>query len=273
MSITEIKRPGGQWWSPFRSEGDYGMGAVTNSTTTDDHWFDRFDHRTSADAEGQPPSKPQGLSDHLWMFSQLLPKSSGVVKEEVVRSQASGHGTAPSAAHRTWLFQTTSTAFAQMWRPVLGGILVLECVTCVLRCAVLRDCVGGFFMFMSILLGLYAWIEDMNITFIRYWGVMSCINGLLDAVILVDAAAQVHVPLFSERLPLAYNLASVLRVAGPLSQLFGVPLAWFLYKDHEEAKQASELEDKWSGTVRMDALVLGAFSGQGQRLGSAWDRT
>lgn len=266
MSISEIKFNNGRLLSPFGTERSYGACPEPPhiSTVSDDHWFDRFEHRASADV---PPTKLQLLSDHLWTFSQLRSSSSS--------SSTSSVDGFPSHTPRSWPkeSQQSSTPFAQMWRPVLGGILVLECVTCSLRCVVLRDCVGGFFMFMSMLLGLYAWREDMNITFIRYWGVMSCINGLLDAVVLVDAAAQMPVPLFSTRAPWAYILASVLRVSAPFSQLLGVPLAWFLYKDYEEAKQSAEMEDKWAGTVRMNALVLGVFSGQGQRLGNAWDRT
>eukprot|EP00929_Paragymnodinium_shiwhaense_P041713 TRINITY_DN21657_c0_g1_i1.p1 TRINITY_DN21657_c0_g1~~TRINITY_DN21657_c0_g1_i1.p1 ORF type:complete len:258 (+),score=37.76 TRINITY_DN21657_c0_g1_i1:111-884(+) len=257
MSVAEIKLPYSGLHclqSQCRSQllggdaGAYGacLGGAAGCATREGPWFDR---RRDVEKDGatKTPTKLHSMMGGL-----------------------------PSEPLRTWLAapqQAHSTAFAQLWRPVLAGILAVECGLCILRPVVLRDCVGAFFMFLAILLGLYAWLEDMNITFIKYWGVMSCINGMLDAVVLADAVAHMPVPLFSRHLPWAYNMTSVLRIAGPLSQLLGVPLAWFLNKDHEETKQASELDEKWAGTVRMDALVLGAFSGQGQRLGSAWDRT
>jgi len=169
------------------------------------------------------------------------------------------------------------SSYVDMRRPLILAVLALQCCICVLRTAVIRDVVGGFFMAYGCLLGLYAWKEHMNITLIGYWGLMILINGFLDTVKLADSAAHwpSHTAVFSLQLPWAYNFASLVRVMGPISELVGVPLAWFSCKDNEETKLRLELEEKWAGTVSVESVVglCGAFSGQGQRLGIAWDRT
>merc|ERR1719335_1127709 len=108
----------------------------------------------------------------------------------------------------------------------------------------------------------------MNIHFICYWGGMSLLNGVFDILKLVDAVALVPFPLFSQKLPWAYNVASLIRVMGPISELIGVPLAWFSYKDYRSTKLRLELEDKWAGTVSM-SLRSGSLPPSAAK-GSAW---
>jgi len=164
---------------------------------------------------------------------------------------------------------------ADVRRPFVASVLALQWSMCILRTGMTHDFFSGFFMGAAILLGVYAWKESMHITFLCYWGIMSCFNGFLDVVKLADAASLAPFPLFCWELPFEYNFISWISVMTPMSELIGVPLAWFSYKDYQETQLALELEAKWAGTVNIETIdgIAGAFNGQGQRLGSAWDRT
>merc|ERR1719235_3104595 len=110
-------------------------------------------------------------------------------------------------------------------------ILMLQTVACGLRLFLILDIMGGFMMAIGIGLGWYAWKENMHITFICYWGFFSLFNGVFDLVKLIDFAVKSPMPLFSSELPPAYNIASGLQIAIPLSAIAGAVLAWYIYKD------------------------------------------
>merc|ERR1719356_1268828 len=94
---------------------------------------------------------------------------------------------------------------------------------------------GGFLMAIMIGLGVYAWREDMNITMICYWGFLCLINGAFDLVKVIDYMVKLKgLPLFSDRMPTAYNLGHLTMILIPVSTLLGAPLAWYLYKDYTE---------------------------------------
>merc|ERR1719181_2089387 len=116
-------------------------------------------------------------------------------------------------------------------QPVLLALLIIQTITCTLRMVVLLDIMGGFIQAIAIGLGGYAWKEDMNITFICYWGMLSLFNGAFDLVKLIDFQVKSPLPLFSSEAPTMYNVASAIQLAIPLSVLGGVILAWRLYKD------------------------------------------
>lgn len=119
--------------------------------------------------------------------------------------------------------------------PWVAFVLTLQSIVCMLRMLMLLDIMGGFLMAIMIGLGYFAWREDMNITTICYWGVLCAINGLFDAVKVIDYLVKLRgVPLFSSKLPLEYNLAHATLIAIPVVTLMGVPLAWNLYKDYTE---------------------------------------
>merc|ERR1719498_1841924 len=114
---------------------------------------------------------------------------------------------------------------------VMLAILLFQSVTCIFRMILLLDIMGGFIMAIAIGLGWYAWKEDMHITFICYWGLMSCFNGVFDLVKLIDYQVKSPLPMFSSAAPMMYNVASVIQLAIPFSAIAGAVLAWYLYKD------------------------------------------
>merc|ERR1719174_1883779 len=110
-------------------------------------------------------------------------------------------------------------------KPLFTFILCLQTLACVLRMFLFLDILGGFVMAIAIGLGWYAWKENMHITFICYWGMMSLFNGVFDLVKLIDFQVKSPMPMFSSEAPMMYNFASLLQLAIPISVLVGCVLA------------------------------------------------
>merc|ERR1719240_2564290 len=110
---------------------------------------------------------------------------------------------------------------------------------CVLRMFLLLDIMGGFIQGIAIGLGWYAWKEEMHITFVCYWGMLSLFNGAFDLVKLIDFQVKSPMPMFSSQAPAMYNIASIIQLAIPFSALAGCVLAWYLYKDATDSPSLS----------------------------------
>mmetsp|Transcript_55840 Transcript_55840/g.88489 ORF Transcript_55840/g.88489 Transcript_55840/m.88489 type:complete len:187 (-) Transcript_55840:29-589(-) len=168
------------------------------------------------------------------------------------------------------------SAFALRMRNVMLAVLILQSMICTLRLVMLLDIMGGFIMAIAIGLGWYAWKEDMHITFICYWGMLSLLNGIFDLIRLIDAQVKTRAPMFSSRQSAMYNIASIIQLAIPISALGGCILAWYLYKD--ATGSPSEIgytvhapdrrEDaRTSLNSRTQQSTFKTFAGQGNRLG------
>lgn len=165
--------------------------------------------------------------------------------------------------------------------PWMLVLLVLQTVLCSIRICVFLDILGGFIPAIGIGIGWYAWKEDMNITFICYWGVMCLINGAFDFVKWIDSAVHAQMPLFSEKASTTYNVLSAINLLIPLSVLAAAPFAYRLYKIHSEDGAGASPGFNSFGPADRPApeerrSLLGrpsqqytAFAGSGQRLGSA----
>merc|ERR1719478_121541 len=97
------------------------------------------------------------------------------------------------------------TEYALSMMNVLLTILIVETVACAFRMFILLDIMGGFIMAIGIGLGWYAWKQDMHITFICYYGMISLFNGAFDLVKLIDFQVKSPMPLFSSDAPFMYN--------------------------------------------------------------------
>eukprot|EP00929_Paragymnodinium_shiwhaense_P091439 TRINITY_DN513_c0_g2_i1.p1 TRINITY_DN513_c0_g2~~TRINITY_DN513_c0_g2_i1.p1 ORF type:complete len:203 (+),score=25.03 TRINITY_DN513_c0_g2_i1:134-742(+) len=124
------------------------------------------------------------------------------------------------------------TQYALSRRPHLLYILIAQSLICALRIAVTLDILGGFIMAMTIGIGCYGWKDDMNITFIIYWGMLSAINGVFDIIRLVELAVNSPVPLLSKELPMALRCANFIVILVPIVELIGVPMSCYLYQDY-----------------------------------------
>merc|ERR1719162_1302543 len=125
--------------------------------------------------------------------------------------------------------------YARSMSPIMLAILVIQTMVCTLRMFVLLDIMGGFIMAIAIGLGWYAWKEDMHITFICYWGMMSAFNGILDLVRLIDTQVKSPMPMFSSSAPFMYNFGSGVQLMVPFCAIAAAIMAWYLYKDASES--------------------------------------
>mmetsp|Transcript_1709 Transcript_1709/g.4250 ORF Transcript_1709/g.4250 Transcript_1709/m.4250 type:complete len:190 (-) Transcript_1709:58-627(-) len=162
------------------------------------------------------------------------------------------------------------------------AILILQTVVCIARMCLLLDIMGGFIMAICVGFGWYAYKDDMNITFLCYWGMMCLINGAFDLVRLIDFWVKSPQPFFDASLGLLYNCMSATLLAVPLVTLAGAVLAWYMYKNHSESDtgvyEPAYGMSRGGGNRERDPLMgrgatrpaasFTAFEGQGQRLGS-----
>merc|ERR1719335_152616 len=95
-------------------------------------------------------------------------------------------------------------------KPWMLALLIVQTTMCTARLFVFLDIMGGFIMAIGIGLGWFAWKEDMNITFICYWGMMVLFNGAFDLVKLIDFQVKSPMPMFSSDAPAIYNFASLI---------------------------------------------------------------
>eukprot|EP00927_Polykrikos_kofoidii_P056322 TRINITY_DN5046_c0_g3_i2.p1 TRINITY_DN5046_c0_g3~~TRINITY_DN5046_c0_g3_i2.p1 ORF type:complete len:197 (+),score=26.93 TRINITY_DN5046_c0_g3_i2:77-592(+) len=145
-------------------------------------------------------------------------------------------------------------------------VLIIQTVFCTLRMVMILDIMGGFIMGICVGLGWYAWRQDMHITYICYWGLMSFFNGLLDLVKLIDHVIKSPLPLFSIQLGMTYGVQSLTMLMVPCSLLMGAALAYYMYKHHDDVALVSERFGL--GSAGAPAPRYTAFAGSGQRLGS-----
>jgi len=168
--------------------------------------------------------------------------------------------------------------YIRSWSPYLLVLLVLQSLVCALRFICLLDIMGGFIMAIAIGLGWYAWSQDMNITFICYYGIFSLINGIFDLVRFIDYAVHVDQvfgegPNFRNR-----NLVSGILLATPVVLFPGAFLAWKLYQANEadQGLDAAPTGGAWREEERQplrpsssaQRSQFQAFHGEGQRLGT-----
>merc|ERR1740117_235689 len=104
-------------------------------------------------------------------------------------------------------------------------------------------------MAMTIGIGYYGWKDDMNITFISYWGMLSFVNGMFDIIRLIDMCVSSPVPVLSSELPAEVRFANLIMIITPLVELIGVPLSCSLYSDYMGAVLIIEPigQGEWNG--------------------------
>merc|ERR1719161_3313699 len=98
--------------------------------------------------------------------------------------------------------------YAKSMSPLVIAVLVFQTLWCILRMVLLLDILGGFIMGVMLGLGWFAWKQDMNITFLCYWGILCFVNGLFDLVKLIEHLVKSPVQLFTKDMPMIYNFMS-----------------------------------------------------------------
>eukprot|EP00933_Yihiella_yeosuensis_P021493 TRINITY_DN169_c7_g1_i1.p1 TRINITY_DN169_c7_g1~~TRINITY_DN169_c7_g1_i1.p1 ORF type:complete len:240 (-),score=39.05 TRINITY_DN169_c7_g1_i1:255-974(-) len=109
-------------------------------------------------------------------------------------------------------------------------ILVLQTAAVVVQFVLLNEILGGITMIITVLQGLYAWHQDMNITYICLWGGLSVVNGCMSAfntligVLLKAITLQLFTALLSITVPLVYFVSAA--------------FAWHLLVDYRKSQGA-----------------------------------
>ncbi|CAK0803752.1 unnamed protein product [Prorocentrum cordatum] len=166
----------------------------------------------------------------------------------------------------------------RMTRPVIA-VLLLQSICCIMRFGLLLDILGGFVMLICVGFGWYAWWQEMNITYICYWGMMCLIRGIFDVVKLIDHEVHSRHPFFSSHMPTAVIAQQAIYYATPLTMLLGALLAYLIYvrrDDNTEAYNSGRSDwsygaaEEGSWATRPSAnCSFQQFGGTGRRLGTS----
>eukprot|EP00747_Dinoflagellata_sp_TGD_P167096 gnl/TRDRNA2_/TRDRNA2_190954_c0_seq1.p1 gnl/TRDRNA2_/TRDRNA2_190954_c0~~gnl/TRDRNA2_/TRDRNA2_190954_c0_seq1.p1 ORF type:complete len:187 (+),score=33.09 gnl/TRDRNA2_/TRDRNA2_190954_c0_seq1:94-654(+) len=163
-------------------------------------------------------------------------------------------------------------------RPVVIAVLITQTILCALRIALFLDILGGFIMAIVVGVGWYAVKQDMNITFLCYWGIMCFIQGIFGLVTIIDAGVHGAVLWDKEHL-----VKSIVLLGVPIMYIVGSILAYCFYQDATEeylpppagggygalnARGAGGSSGGGGGMFSGPNRSVNLFSGDGHKLGS-----
>merc|ERR1740138_125679 len=89
-------------------------------------------------------------------------------------------------------------------------------------------------MTICVLIGWYAWREDMNMSWICYWGITCLFQGVFDMAKVIDLKVHTKLPFWSPLYSGKHNFESGCVVAVPISLLLGAIFAFMLYKKRND---------------------------------------
>lgn len=179
------------------------------------------------------------------------------------------------------------TEYALRVRPYFAISLVFLFLIAVGKFYPLLDIWGGFVTLLCIGMGYYAMQDNMNITWISYYGFFSIIQGVLETVKLIEVSVKSPRAFFPKGMPASYYVGSMTMILGPIAFYIGAMLSWWIYKDHTRAVEGTPLLQGGGGDwarreqtpqYGQDPSLVGQpqiqpnasfqpFQGQGQRLG------
>eukprot|EP00434_Breviolum_minutum_P035390 symbB.v1.2.031327.t1/scaffold3620.1/size53174/3 len=166
----------------------------------------------------------------------------------------------------------TYSSYAKSRQYTILTLLVLQSTVILLRWVLLLDIFGGFIMAVATAFGWYAYKEDLHVTFLCYWGMMSGINGIFDFVKFIDV--WVHQPVALLNLSWSLKLHWLLLLAVPAVSIPAAVVAWYVYQDMSgsgEPQRRSDWADSRDESRERTPLrpSFQSFGGQGRRLGAA----
>lgn len=149
-------------------------------------------------------------------------------------------------------------------------LLMAQCAVFVVRVFYLFQFAGGLLNAMAVVLGVCAWRQEMNITYVCFWGLVSLLCFAVDigSVLMGLIVARIHV--FSEELGVELAVGLMISVLDCVACL----VALLLYRDwhSQEPLYASVLEKVIEaheiGDLQLDSLYgwfTGALTDTGDR--------
>jgi len=128
------------------------------------------------------------------------------------------------------------TPYAKSRRALFIGVSFYQLLMAIMALVEFMNFLSGMLMFTGCLVALWAFKEDMNITYVCWWGVMSFIGfvaGMVGA--LIGFAVKIST------IVIKFNI--------PLSCFFGMVVAWWLYQDYEnEHPESTDMMASWLRT-------------------------
>lgn len=117
-----------------------------------------------------------------------------------------------------------ATEYARSLRTWFMLIILVQAAETVAQIILIQSFVTGLLMGLTAIIGLYAWHQDMNITYICAWGIFCIVQAVTTTI--------------GDLIPAIVDLATldltsiVVMVTAPLIYLFSAAFAWHLYNDY-----------------------------------------
>lgn len=124
------------------------------------------------------------------------------------------------------------TTYAHSRRYAFIAISVYQLLMALMALIEFQNYLSGILMIIGCLIAWWAVKEDMNITYICWWGVLS-LAGVIAGIVVafIDIFALPSFAVKISTMLIKFNI--------PLASFCGVVLAWWLYKDYEVQHPAS----------------------------------
>lgn len=124
------------------------------------------------------------------------------------------------------------TPYARSRRPVFVGVCIFQALMAVMALIEFANFLSGIIMILGLLVALWAFKEQMNITYVCWWGCL-CVAGFIAGIV----GAVIGFAFTIQTIIAKFNI--------PLSCFFGMVLAWNYYVDYEENHDCTDTVGSW----------------------------
>jgi len=124
------------------------------------------------------------------------------------------------------------TPYARSRRPVFVGVCIYQALMAILALIEFANFLSGIIMIMGLMVAFWAFKEDMNITYVCWWGVL-CLAGFIAGLV----GALIGFAVLLSTIVLKFNI--------PFTCFLGMGLAWFLYVDYETEHHCTDTVGSW----------------------------
>ncbi|CAK9104916.1 unnamed protein product [Durusdinium trenchii] len=165
-----------------------------------------------------------------------------------------GQGMMSGEINKNWLFCIPiqvgpATEYARGLRHWFAFIILLQVAEGVCQLVLKTALLNALYMAVAAFIGLYAWYQDMNITYVCLWGLTSLFLGVM-------AIISNLIPVITGVLSLDV-VGLVLAISGPLIYALAGAFAWHLYNDYAEdhGRKASSFDPFGQYGAKYDPLA------------------
>jgi hypothetical protein len=124
------------------------------------------------------------------------------------------------------------TPYARSRRPVFVGVCIFQALMAVMALIEFANFLSGIIMILGLMVALWAFKEQMNITYVCWWGCL-CVAGFIAGIV-------------GAVIGFAFTITTIIAKFNiPLSCFFGMVLAWNYYVDYEENHDCTDTVGSW----------------------------